>query len=352
MKLPDTILIKNRRLDVHLGGPGFGEGVFITVGGVIGIGIDCCSSFFQSRGDRSFIQRAVSDLSKEPVIVWILTHYHYDHFHYLPSVLKLLGNKVSATVFPFDYNPADLSYLSEQIAEFPDEPPKIHRAQKEYGALRSLLKLPPFARTVLRVQGVHEWMGSDLILPTNEVIPLRVTICSCSSDVYDKQIGSAVMEVQKTASSTERVNANRGSYIIQVEVGNFEGLFLGDAGTERVEQLLESELVGKRGVDCLKVGHHGSLDATNNRLLELCAKPSDDCREQHALIAPYNSAGLPNMETIKLLKEFGYTVHISGKMKEKSDIASNLRNEGIFTTVNPTEASAAGSDMVSLAFQF
>lgn len=354
MRIPQALNINDRSIDVYLGGPGFGEGVFIVIGKTIGIGIDCCSSFIQRRrGGESFLEQRIKELSPDGVVCWILTHYHYDHFHCLSSVLKLFSDRIRATVFPFDYNPADVSYLTEQISEFPDAPTKVYRAQKEYNDLRNLLKLAPFNQTVSRVQGIQQWLSIGLILPTNEVIPLRVSICSCSSEVYDKHIGMSVAEVRDSGSSTSRSHANRGSYIVHCEVGEFEGLFLGDAGTERVEQLVGHELIGKHGIDCLKVGHHGSLDATNEKLLQLCARWEGNRKEQHALIAPYKATGLPNDEIIELLKAFGYTVHVSGGTRGNSEVKESIRQEGgMLTRVDVTEAVAPGTDIISLKLEF
>jgi hypothetical protein len=351
MRIPQAVNIEDRSIDVHIGGPGFGEGMFIVIGKTIGIGIDCCSSFYQERSsEEGFLEQRIRELPSHGFVLWILTHYHYDHFHCLFSVLKHFSDRIRAAVFPLDYNPADLSYLAEQMSEFPDAPLKVHRAQREYNDLRNLLKLPPFNQIVSRVQGIPQWLSLDLILPTNEVVPLRVKICSSSSDVYDKHVGISAAAVRDSGSSTSRSLANRGSYIVHCELGEFEGLFLGDAGTERVEQLVAHELIGKDGIDCLKVGHHGSLDATNDKLLQLCAPSEGNHKEQHALIAPYKTAGLPNDEVIELLKTFKYTIH---RTRGNAEVKARIGEEGsMLTQVSVDEAVSAGSDIISLNFGF
>jgi len=352
MGIPHTLSIKDRSLDVHLGGPGFGEGVFIVIGKTIGIGIDCCSSFIAPyRGTKSFLEQKIEELPSEGVVLWILTHYHYDHYHCLSSVLKRFSDRIKGTIFPLDYNPADMSYLADQIHEFPDSPSKVYRAKKEYSDLRSLLKLEPFRFNVARIQGTQQWLSNQLALPNNDVIALSVKICSAASDIYDKQFGMSLSELRDRGSSTTRAHANRGSYIIHFGLGEFEGLFLGDAGSERIEQLVKNEFVGPHGIDCLKVGHHGSSDATSNELLDLCARVKGNTKKQHALIAPYKAAGLPSNEVIDMLEAFGYTVHISGGRKEAAKVRESIRSEGMFL-VDVAEAVAAGSDIVSLKFRF
>src|SRR5688572_10597354 len=112
MSLSKLLKAEDRRIKVSIGGPGFGEGVFLVVGKAIAIGIDCCSSFFQKRSDEnSFLQRKLNDLPETVPLVWVLTHYHYDHFHCLGRVLAEFGDRLAALLVPLDYNPADVSFL-------------------------------------------------------------------------------------------------------------------------------------------------------------------------------------------------------------------------------------------------
>src|SRR5258705_2717211 len=190
MVLPDKIRIDDRSLEVHLGGPGFGEGVFLLIGKTVGIGIDCCSSFFQSRkGNESFIESKVEELPDDGALIWILTHFHYDHYHGLASLLTRLDDRIKEMVLPLDFTPGDLSYLQEQLREL-ESKVNVRLAHKHFEKLRNLITVPPFTNSVSRVQGVQS-LSIGLTLGSDE-IPLRVKICSSSTDVFDKQLAQAL----------------------------------------------------------------------------------------------------------------------------------------------------------------
>jgi hypothetical protein len=351
MSLPDSIDIRDRSLQVYLGGPGFGEGVFIVIGKTIGIGIDCCSSFVQDRhGDGSFIDRQIRQIPPDGILLWVLTHYHWDHFRWLYSLLQRVSTKINAMAFPLDYNSEDFSFLIEQREELGNSPTKLALAKREFVDLRNLLTLPPFTKTT-RVTGVNHWVPLDLSIGKNEAIPLRVKICGPPTDVYDKHVANSVKKI-KDEQCPSRQHANRGSYIVHCRIGSFEGLFLGDAGTERVDQLLSECVIGDHGIDCLKVGHHGSDDGTNEELLNLCARPAGNKKEQHALIAPY-APKLPKDETIKLLEDFGYRVHISKHTHADKSMDEQLAADALCATnVGVIERNPADADIVGLNFEF
>ncbi len=354
MNPPDSINIRDRSIQVYLGGPGFGEGVFIVIGKTIGIGIDCCSSFVQDRHDGgSFIDRKIEEIPGDGMLFWVLTHYHWDHYRWLYFLLQRVSEKIKATCFPPDYNPGDYSFLMEQREEFGDSQTRLGLAKKEYDNLKNLMDLPPFNKTMDKFINLNPWLVTDLKLGQNEVVPLRVKVCSPYANVLDKHVADSVKTVMDEESCTSRPHANRGSYIVHCRVGSFEGLFLGDAGTERVAQLLEHSLIGEHGVDCLKVGHHGSPDATNEELLKLCARRGDNKKQQHALIAPYLPK-LPKDETIKLLEDFGYHVHITKHKQADKSMDKQVADEAqvCATNVGVTERILAGADIVGLNFEF
>ena len=353
MLLPESLEAKDRSVEISVGGPGFGEGVFVIVGKAIAIGIDCCSSFFQKHSNQdSFLESKLSGLEATVPLVWVLTHYHYDHFHCLPRVLAQFSDRLKALLFPNDYTPADVSFVMEQRNEFPNSKGQVYKATSEYRNLRDLIKLPPFNRIQGRLLGMQPWFSIDLKLQTGEVVKLRIRSFSPDSDVHDELVGVALNNVMDEGTSLTRTHANRGSYILYFQVGDFCGLFLGDAGCERVDQLIASEIIGQRGIDCLKVGHHGSLDATNERLLEICGRRENVHKEQHAVIAPYRSAGLPNPAVIRMLKEFGFTVHLCdnsrGSIKEKGIGVQ----ERFLTKITVDEEMSHGADIVNLELTF
>lgn len=89
------------------------------------------------------------------------------------------------------------------------------------------------------------------------------------------------------------------SAITYLRVGRFAELFTGDAQTES-ERILMNERAGSLRANVLKVGHHGSCNATATGLLGNVAP-------QYALIsaATPNDLGHPHCQTIAKLKKQG-----------------------------------------------
>lgn len=59
---------------------------------------------------------------------------------------------------------------------------------------------------------------------------------------------------------------NQWSIVLKLKYGEFDGLFMGDAGEEEERSIVEAGLVND--VELLKVGHHGSKYSTSELLLE------------------------------------------------------------------------------------
>lgn len=103
---------------------------------------------------------------------------------------------------------------------------------------------------------------------------------------------------------------NAASMVLSMSCGEFDLLFTGDLELEAEEKVSQyMEVLQERGslpnsYEVLKVGHHGSKNATGKGLLEVC-KP------KIALISAgeENSYGHPNEETITRLEEHACEVY-------------------------------------------
>jgi competence protein ComEC len=93
-------------------------------------------------------------------------------------------------------------------------------------------------------------------------------------------------------------DVNEDSLVLLIEYGAFQVLFAGDAGFPA-----EAEMRGRtRGVDLLKVGHHGSRSSTGDEWL-------DSLRPRAAVISVgQNNYGHPAPETLDRLKRHGVMV--------------------------------------------
>lgn len=87
---------------------------------------------------------------------------------------------------------------------------------------------------------------------------------------------------------------------VLLSVGDYELLTTGDSPAEREEEL--TALAELSAVEALVVGHHGSKDASSERLL------AEIGGGKAIISAGKNSYGLPAEETLERLARFGYTV--------------------------------------------
>lgn len=99
-------------------------------------------------------------------------------------------------------------------------------------------------------------------------------------------------------------DVNEEAMVLQVQKGDFKGLFTGDIGMETEEKLLEKGYL--EDVDLLKVGHHGSRYSTGEEFLE-------KIKPELAVIScsATNTYGHPSEETIERLTSAGAKVLIT-----------------------------------------
>ena len=94
--------------------------------------------------------------------------------------------------------------------------------------------------------------------------------------------------------------SNNNSLVFMVNAGKFSALFTGDMELKEITDILENN----KFYDCdlIKVSHHGSINGTNEQLL-------NKFTPEYAVISVgRNSSGLPNSETLKLLSENGINI--------------------------------------------
>ena len=91
-------------------------------------------------------------------------------------------------------------------------------------------------------------------------------------------------------------NENDNSSVIYTEFNNHKFLFMGDAGVEVEEDLIEK--YNLQDMDVLKVGHHGSKTSTGKNFI-------DEINPKYSIISvgKNNRYGHPNKETLTNLDE-------------------------------------------------
>ena len=90
-------------------------------------------------------------------------------------------------------------------------------------------------------------------------------------------------------------NENDNSNVIYTELNNYKFLFMGDAGVEVEEDLIEK--YNLRNIDVLKVGHHGSKTSSSKEFV-------DNIVPKYSIISvgKNNRYGHPNKEVLNNLE--------------------------------------------------
>ena len=91
-------------------------------------------------------------------------------------------------------------------------------------------------------------------------------------------------------------NENDNSSVIYTELSNYKFLFMGDAGVEVEEDLIEK--YNLQDIDVLKVGHHGSKTSSDKKFI-------DEIKPKYSIISvgKNNRYRHPNKEALDNLKD-------------------------------------------------
>ena len=106
-------------------------------------------------------------------------------------------------------------------------------------------------------------------------------------------------------------NENDNSSVIYTELNNYKFLFMGDAGVEVEEDLIEK--YNLQDIDVLKVGHHGSKTSSSKEFI-------DTIKPKYSIISvgKNNRYGHPNKEVLDNLKDSkAYRTDIDGSIMFK-----------------------------------
>ena len=106
-------------------------------------------------------------------------------------------------------------------------------------------------------------------------------------------------------------NENDNSSVIYTELNNHKFLFMGDAGTDAEEDLIEK--YNLQDTDVLKVGHHGSRTSSSIEFI-------NEINPKYSIISvgKNNRYGHPNKEVLNILKDSNiYRTDIDGSIMFK-----------------------------------
>lgn len=106
-------------------------------------------------------------------------------------------------------------------------------------------------------------------------------------------------------------NENDNSSVIYTKLNNYKFLFMGDAGVEVEEDLIEK--YNLQDIDVLKVGHHGSKTSSSKKFI-------DEIEPKYSIISvgKNNRYGHPNNEVLNNIKDSKiYRTDLDGSIKFK-----------------------------------
>jgi beta-lactamase superfamily II metal-dependent hydrolase len=349
------MLVNDNSIEIHLAGPGFGEGVLIIIGGTVIIGIDSCRSFVQRPDDRqSLLEQKLYGIKSPISLFWILTHFHSDHFQCFSSILNQFGDKLKSVVVPLDYTNADIAFNASayEARVSLDEDAAYYLAKGEYRRIRELLDSEYLQHLYTSGSGKQVLVDTQLKTSEGQLLTLQVHVHGLQRQMLNhllgKEIPLALENEDNGAKSREA--ANKGSYIIHIIYGKFEGLFLGDAPCIRTAEVLSERKHYDAEIMLLKVAHHGSDDGTNKSLIESFCDTLSPVTARYAMIAPFKHNKLPREEVIELLKNHGFEVRISGA-EDSEEARDNISKDfKPLTKVSLSEGTAAGGDIIMVRF--
>lgn len=177
-----------------------------------------------------------------------------------------------------------------------------HTDEDHISGIKELLEQISKHLTTIRVGKVilPEWKQKGEAYLELEVLAQKAGAELVLADQGDRiQMKKGVFKVLRPIQGSTGENTNEEGMVLQLEYGSFDGLFMGDVGTETEKSLL-AEL---SEVSFLKVGHHGSANSSSREFLEVISP-------EIAVIscAFDNSYGHPAAETVERLLQAGCQV--------------------------------------------
>ncbi len=115
--------------------------------------------------------------------------------------------------------------------------------------------------------------------------------------------------------------SNNNSLVFMVNAGKFSALFTGDMELKEINDILENKSL--YDCDLIKISHHGSINGTNEELLNKFTP------EYGVISVGRNSSGLPNRATLSLLSDKGIKVLRTDKQGDII-ICTNNDDENIY----------------------
>ena len=138
-------------------------------------------------------------------------------------------------------------------------------------------------------------MGEAINLVNNFKVEKVIFNCGSYNDLEKELIKVLNKKKIKYYSCIKKLNID-DSNVIYTELNGYKFMFMGDAGIEKEEDILDKYNLSN--IDVLKVGHHGSRTSSSKEFI-------DEINPKYSIISvgKNNRYGHPNKEVLNNLKQ-------------------------------------------------
>lgn len=321
-RLLDLDKLNRELLHVFVVGPGEGEGIAIALPGSGWVLIDGCATFAKPRRREEGlplreILRRWSAGPEDRLLAMILTHPHEDHANGFADVLNEFKPQVVG-VTGTDPTSRTLVQQAEALVKAKTSSTPRSRRTKQ-------------SQVVTAIQGIAAWRaaGGTLValhdgqsIPLGAGAPATADARSPDPDIFNKWTDAGrLLQIMLT-------QANRLSVVLELAFGDTrvvlgadlpvrDGAGVVPTGWGRVLE----EHPQLKDHACLKVPHHGSVDALHGDLIA----EATDGRHRVWVLTPYNSSGLPRTDPddgVDQLLECTSPIHLTAPSVSKKLLAA------------------------------
>lgn len=320
--------INEHSIRLRVIGSGYGESILLSISEKIFLAIDSNKYlYYQHEDGGTILDSFYNSHSNFPINIWVLTHFHHDHFQKFSTIIK--DSNIEKILFPDDYLAEDIQDLIyHHTISNTESKISANEAKNEYTELKGIFAELGYNGASIG-KGAMPIMNQKLIDDNGVECFLHVHVYAMDSKEVSTLRGKTLQKVinDGTIKSSGKI-INKTSYITDIKYGNFQAAFLGDAPLTRINNYLDED--NNFDFDFIKIGHHGSKSSSDIDLI----KRIKSSKDQIAVVTPYNKSRLPkkHIKDIYINNEFDLhqtSSSISDKrlMRQLNSIMNNSSNE-------------------------
>ncbi len=308
--------MSNDFIKIRVVGPGFGESILINICDEYRIVIDSNNSLALYNGDKNIIEDFFGTLS-DPIDFWMISHFHFDHFQNFTNFNNKY--KIKKVYLPDFDTISDLENLIYSDT-FYSKNDKLHSvdSRSQYTNIKKNA-----GKDYDKYTGKS--FGCDNIADkriNNKNLIIKYYAMSHKDMMHSKANSIKGIGLKKTSGRV----INKSSYIVELNFGEFNALFLSDAPNYRIRSVLSNI----RKVDFVKLSHHGSLKSNTIHLLNLFKRKGT----KDFVITPFDSKNLPNKTVLNWFYDNNRNCFVTKKNNRRKDELINFHLGQVFEVIS------------------